>query len=45
LSGDVAGMSGRYFDENQAVQPAAAAANDLELQEALWQASERWVAQ
>jgi retinol dehydrogenase 12 len=45
LSGDVAGMSGRYFDENQAVQPAAAAANDLDLQEALWQASERWVAQ
>jgi retinol dehydrogenase 12 len=45
LSGDLAGVSGRYFDENQAVQPAAAAANDLELQEALWQASERWVAQ
>jgi retinol dehydrogenase-12 len=45
LSGDVAGVSGRYFDESQAVQPAAKAANDLELQEALWQASERWVAQ
>jgi retinol dehydrogenase 12 len=45
LSGDVAGVSGRYFDENQAVQPAAKAANDLELQEALWQASERWAAQ
>jgi NAD(P)-dependent dehydrogenase (short-subunit alcohol dehydrogenase family) len=45
LSGDVTGVSGRYFDENQAVQPAAAVANDLELQEALWQASERWVTQ
>jgi retinol dehydrogenase 12 len=45
LSDDVTGVSGRYFDENQAVQPVAAAANDLELQEALWRASERWVAQ
>jgi NAD(P)-dependent dehydrogenase (short-subunit alcohol dehydrogenase family) len=45
LSNEVAGVSGRYFDENQAVQPAAAAANDVELQEALWQASERWVAE
>ena len=45
LSDEVAGVSGRYFDENQVVQPAAAAANDLELQEALWQASERWVAE
>ena len=44
LSNEIAGVSGRYFDENQAVQPAAAAANDVELQEALWQASERWVA-
>ncbi|HEY0342839.1 MAG TPA: SDR family oxidoreductase [Steroidobacteraceae bacterium] len=43
LSSDVAGVSGRYFDENQAMQPAAAAAHDLELQEALWEASERWV--
>ena len=45
LSNEIAGVSGRYFDENQAVQPAAAAANDVELQEALWQASERWVAE
>jgi NAD(P)-dependent dehydrogenase (short-subunit alcohol dehydrogenase family) len=45
LSNEVAGVSGQYFDENQVVQPAAAAANDLELQEALWQASERWVAE
>lgn len=44
LSSDVAGVSGRYFDENQAVQPAADAANDVALQEALWEASERWVA-
>jgi NAD(P)-dependent dehydrogenase (short-subunit alcohol dehydrogenase family) len=45
LSSEVAGVSGRYFDENQAAQPVLAAANDLELQEALWQASERWVAE
>jgi retinol dehydrogenase 12 len=45
LSNEVAGVSGRYFDENQAVQPAAVAANDVELQETLWQASERWVAE
>jgi NAD(P)-dependent dehydrogenase (short-subunit alcohol dehydrogenase family) len=45
LSGAVAGVSGRYFNENQVVQPALAAAQDLELQEALWQASERWVAE
>jgi len=45
ISSDVAGVSGRYFDENQAEQPAAAAANDVGLQEALWQASERWVAE
>jgi NAD(P)-dependent dehydrogenase (short-subunit alcohol dehydrogenase family) len=43
LSNDVAGVSGRYFDENQTAQPAADAANDVTLQEALWQASERWV--
>jgi NAD(P)-dependent dehydrogenase (short-subunit alcohol dehydrogenase family) len=45
MSGDVSGVSGRYFDENQAVQPAVAAANDVGLQETLWQASERWVAE
>ncbi len=43
LSEDVAGVSGRYFDDNQKVQPAAEVANDVTLQEALWQASERWV--
>jgi retinol dehydrogenase-12 len=39
LSDDVAGVSGCYFDENQVIQPAAAAANDVALQEELWQAS------
>jgi NAD(P)-dependent dehydrogenase (short-subunit alcohol dehydrogenase family) len=43
LSNEVAGMSGHYFDENQTVQPAAVLASDVTLQEALWQASERWV--
>ena len=43
LSNDVAGVSGRYFDENQAVRVAAEAANDVTLQEELWRASERWV--
>lgn len=44
LSNDVAGVSGRYFDEFQAEQMASDAANDVRLQEELWQASERWVA-
>jgi NAD(P)-dependent dehydrogenase (short-subunit alcohol dehydrogenase family) len=44
-SSHVAGVSGRYFDENQVEQPASAAANDLTLQETLWEASERWVAE
>jgi NAD(P)-dependent dehydrogenase (short-subunit alcohol dehydrogenase family) len=43
-STEVANVSGRYFDENQVAQPAAAAANDVTLQEELWEASERWVA-
>jgi retinol dehydrogenase 12 len=43
LSNEVAGISGRYFDENQLPQPAATLANDLQLQESLWQASARWV--
>jgi NAD(P)-dependent dehydrogenase (short-subunit alcohol dehydrogenase family) len=43
LSNEVAGISGRYFDENQLPQPAARLANDLQLQESLWQASARWV--
>lgn len=44
LSPEVAGVSGRYFDEHQRQQPPAAAAADVTLQEALWQATERWVA-
>jgi NAD(P)-dependent dehydrogenase (short-subunit alcohol dehydrogenase family) len=42
LSSEVEGISGRYFDENQLPQPAATLANDLQLQESLWQASARW---
>jgi len=43
LSGELAGASGRYFDEHQRAQPAAALANDVPLQEALWKASADWV--
>ncbi len=43
LADEVAGVSGRYFDENQKIQPAADQANDVARQEALWEASERWV--
>jgi retinol dehydrogenase 12 len=42
LSGDVAGISGRYFDENQRPQPAAPLANDVQLQESLWRMSAQW---
>jgi NAD(P)-dependent dehydrogenase (short-subunit alcohol dehydrogenase family) len=44
LSKDVAGISGRYFDEHQHEQPVLALANDVTQQEALWDVSERWVA-
>lgn len=44
LADEVAGVSGRYFDENQKTQPAADEANDIPLQEALWEASEQWTA-
>ena len=43
LSNEASGVSGRYFDENQKPQVASAEANDVTLQEALWEASERWV--
>ena len=43
LSNDVAGTSGRYFDEHQQEQRAAALAYEQALQEALWEASARWV--
>jgi NAD(P)-dependent dehydrogenase (short-subunit alcohol dehydrogenase family) len=42
LSGDIAGISGCYFDENQTPQPAAPLAYDLQLQESLWHMSARW---
>ncbi len=43
LSDKVAGISGCYFDEDQAVQPVAPLADDVQLQESLWQMSARWV--
>jgi NAD(P)-dependent dehydrogenase (short-subunit alcohol dehydrogenase family) len=42
LSKDVSEISGRYFDEHQAVQPASSLANEVRLQEDLWTASEDW---
>jgi retinol dehydrogenase-12 len=42
LSSEVAGVSGRYFDEHQVPQPAAPLANDVPLQESLWQMSAQW---
>jgi NAD(P)-dependent dehydrogenase (short-subunit alcohol dehydrogenase family) len=42
LSREVAGANGRYFDANQAPQPASEPANDVRLQEVLWSASERF---
>ncbi len=44
LSGQVDELSGAYFDEYQRIQSASALANDVERQEALWAASERWSA-
>jgi NAD(P)-dependent dehydrogenase (short-subunit alcohol dehydrogenase family) len=43
LADEVAGMSGRYFDEHQRAQPAAALANDARLQDWLWRQSAQWV--
>ncbi|MGH8231972.1 MAG: SDR family NAD(P)-dependent oxidoreductase [Steroidobacteraceae bacterium] len=45
LSDSLTGTSGRYFDENQAPQPAAPQANDPGLQHRLWQMSAGWVGQ
>jgi retinol dehydrogenase-12 len=42
LSDEVAQITGRYFDENQTMQPASALASEYRLQEDLWTASERW---
>ncbi len=43
LDARVGGLSGLYFDEYQRPQPAAPLAQDLELQEELWQMSCDWV--
>jgi NAD(P)-dependent dehydrogenase (short-subunit alcohol dehydrogenase family) len=42
LSSEVAGISGRYFDEYQMPQSAAPLASDVQLQESLWHMSARW---
>jgi NAD(P)-dependent dehydrogenase (short-subunit alcohol dehydrogenase family) len=42
LSEEVAGLTGRYFDEHQNPTRAARLAGDLELQEALWKKSAEW---
>ena len=42
LAREAAGVSGRYFDEHQNPRAAAPLANDLELQESLWQRSALW---
>ena len=42
LDPGVAGLTGRYFDEQQTPQPASALANDLQLQESLWKMSSLW---
>jgi len=43
LDTSVARESGKYFDEFHMVRPALATAEDVALQEALWEASTRWV--
>ena len=42
LAPDVSGLSGQYFDEHQIPRPAAPLANDVQLQESLWNMSARW---
>ena len=42
LDAAVAGVTGRYFDEVQQPRLAAALANDVTLQESLWNASAAW---
>jgi len=43
LAPELAAVSGGYFDEHQVQQRAAPLAYDLNLQEALWEQSSRWV--
>jgi retinol dehydrogenase 12 len=42
LADEVAGITGRYFDERQQAVPAAPLANDEQLQESLWSMSCLW---
>jgi NAD(P)-dependent dehydrogenase (short-subunit alcohol dehydrogenase family) len=42
LDASLAGISGRYFDENVVPRCASALANDVALQELLWSASATW---
>ena len=42
LSKEVAGLTGRYFDEHQHLRSASALADDCELQESLWSRSAQW---
>jgi retinol dehydrogenase 12 len=44
LAPEVAGLSGRYFDEQQRERAASVLARDIQQQELLWEASERWTA-
>jgi NAD(P)-dependent dehydrogenase (short-subunit alcohol dehydrogenase family) len=42
LDQSVAGVTGRYFDEHQLPRAASPVANDVELQESLWNMSAMW---
>ena len=42
LDHSVAGVTGRYFDENQLPRAASALASDIVLQESLWKTSAVW---
>jgi len=44
LDPGVAGITGRYFDEYQLPREASPLANDVELQESLWNMSAKWTA-
>jgi NAD(P)-dependent dehydrogenase (short-subunit alcohol dehydrogenase family) len=44
LDQSVAGVTGRYFDEHQVPRAASAIANDVALQESLWNQSAAWTA-
>ncbi|MDE2304053.1 MAG: SDR family oxidoreductase [Gammaproteobacteria bacterium] len=43
LSPQMTGRSGLYIDEHQQPRSASPIANDVTLQESLWEASERWI--